>query len=473
MSTHSSHQDTPPASVEEAVPKNLPENQEELIYDRGSCWLVCISSFLSNGCSWGMNTAFSIYFSYYINNNTFPGASKIDYSAIGGFAFGATLIFTPFINYLQGLIGVRNSIILGNCLQFTSLMLASFSKKLWQLYLTQGLLQSSGLALISLPNLTILSQFFRKKRVLASGISTAGSGIFGIIFNLGMQGIVEARDPFWALRAQAIISFVMVWIAIALFRSRDKHHNVEFTLYDTEVLRLHGYWFVAFYCMFCLFGYVTTLYTIVNYTTSLGYTAYQGSIAAAMIQLGSFIGRPIVGLVADKYGVTNITFYCYLVSGILCLAMWIPARNFATVLIFGLIIGGIMGVIFSTVGPILAKLVGISKMNVSVSMLWILVAASGLTSPIIGVAASKGDEGGVVDPTKYLYCILFAGLSFLVSALNLFLLRGYILARDEILNSNLEEKDTTIMENDASALLSIRVPISMTLKYSLHFTAKV
>lgn len=443
---------------EEVENSEKDSNTETLIFDRGYCWVICFACFLINFGTWGMNSGFAIYFSVYLNNDTFHGASKIDYAAIGGLAFGTTLMFTPLINYMQGLVGVKTTIVVGNCIQFTSLMLASWSRHLWQLYLTQGLMQSAGLALISLPAMTILPQFFKKRRVLAGGLATAGSGAGGVVFNLGMQKIVEVKDVFWALRAQSIISFGLIWIAIILFRNRSEHHKIEFTFFDRDVVSSIGFYLAIIYVITCMFGYVVCLYTLANFTTSLGYSEYEASIASAMIQVGSCFGRPLVGLLADKYGATTLAFEAYLLSAIFVLAMWIPARNYATVIVFALIIGGIMGTIWGTFAPLLARLVGIRKMNVSFSMLWTFLGVAGLVSPVIGVSLVKD----AVGPTQYEYCALFAGVSFFVCALSLFLLRGFVLARDVKLDSG-------NTDHDLQESISVNVSVGQMLKHSLRF----
>jgi MFS family permease len=285
-----------------------------------------------------------------------------------------------------------------------------------------------------------------------------------------MQKVVQVRDPFWGLRAQAIISFVLVWVAILLVKTRSKQHKIEFAVLDTNVYRLYGFWFAALFGIFCMFGYVVVLYTIVNFTTSLGYSAHQGSIAAAMIQLGSCVGRPLVGLSSDRYGPTTMAAIAYTLSGVLCLAMWIPARNYATVVAFALLMGAIMGSIFGTIAPMVARLVGIKKMNIAFSNLWVLVAVGSLVAPVIGASLVEG-SGGVVDPKQYVYCSLFAGVSFMLCALCLFLLRGYILGRDKVIAvSNPDsEQDLRALELDSDTLLRTRVPLAMTLSHAFNF----
>lgn len=430
----------------------------------GYGWVIVFAVFLLNFSTWGMNSGFAVFFSYYLNNDTFPGATRTDYSVIGGCAFGVGIFFAPVINYIQGLIGIRWTIIAGNCVQFTGLMLASWSVKLWQLYLTQGVMQSFGLALISLPGLTMLPQWFKKKRTFAGGLATAGSGCGGIVFNLGMQAVIKHKGVFWALRTQSIIGFGLVWIAIVLVRDKHPHTgHIQFTFFDKQVLCNTGFYIMAFFVVTCMFGYVVVLYTLVNFTTSLGYSAHQGSVVAAMVQLGSVVGRPIVGIVADIIGPVTVVSIVYMVSAIFTLGMWIPARNYATMIIYGLVMGSIMGSVYGACAPMMARIVGLQKLNVSFCMLWVCLGVSGLASPVIGVALVTG-AARITSPTQYLHCSIFAGVSFFACSASVIFLRGYIIARDRI---------SAHIDSDSGGHLDVRVPPGEALKCMFLWPRKV
>lgn len=167
--------------------------------DGGYGWVVCLSVFLFNISTWASNAGYSVYLAFYLKHDTFEGGTKLDYAAVGGIAFGSGLIFTPFINRLKDLTNVRIVIIIGGVFQFVGLFLAAFSTKLWQLFLTQGLLIGIGLALISTPTSVVLPQWFRKRRTLAQALASSGSGAGGVMFNLAMQSIIQNISLKWAL----------------------------------------------------------------------------------------------------------------------------------------------------------------------------------------------------------------------------------------------------------------------------------
>lgn len=423
------------------------------IPDGGYGWFVMFACFLLNFTTWGANSGFAIYLSYYLNNGIFPGADKYDYALIGGMTFGVGLVFSPAINYIQGKIGLRPTIILGNCFQFAALMMASFSKALWQLYLTQGLLQAFGLAFITLPALSVLPQWFKNRRNLASAVSAAGSGCGGLMFNLAMQKIVEVKSVYWALRIQAIMCFGLTWISISLLRTRME---LKYALYDMEIMRSVGFWLYCLYLVFCMFGYVIVLYGMANFTTSLGYSAYYGSISSAMVQAGSVIGRPLVGQLSDKFGVFNVTVIAYMLCGVFSIAMWIPARNFATVIAFCLIMGSLMGSVFATTPPIVTKLVGLHKLGVSICLSWAFMGLAGIISPVVGLALKTGNHG-YVDPKQYLHSSIFAGMAFFACGFTLLVLRGYLIARSDMADTDADQGH-----------LNITVPVLAPLKHCLR-----
>lgn len=411
--------------------------------DGGYGWVIVFCSFLFLFSTWGVNSAFGIYFAEYIKNNTFEGATKMDYAFIGGISFGVGLISGPLIHYVHGKVGTHYTILIGNCVQFTAIMLASFATKLWQLYLTQGLLQSYGLAFISLPAIPLVSPWFVKKRVLASGLSVMGSGAGGVVFTISMYKVMEVRDVRWALRAEAIISAVLVVIGVLLVKT--KKHATVFTPIDMDTLKCAAFWMLCLYYMTCMFGYVVVLYSMANIASSLGFSQYQGAIVATMVQVGFCYGRPLIGFVSDKLGPATVTAFCYYMASIFTLGMLIPARNYATLIMLGLLEGTFIGAIFPTTAPITARVVGMHKLNVAFCMLWMFVGAAAIFAEPIGLSITPASHG-VVDPGLYQNTAIFAGCSFFACATAALFLRGYIIAREaEMEKLGVDLKDMEVL----------------------------
>ncbi|CAH01826.1 MCT family MFS transporter [Kluyveromyces lactis] len=424
---------------EEAMVNETEKYNESVDYnkiqipDGGYGWVVCMCYFFLNFCTWGSNSGFAIYLSYYLESNRFPGATKLDFAAIGGLAFGAGLIFAPLINYFVIKTSVKTSIAVGIVLQGAALLLCAFATKLWQVFLTQGLLVSFGLAFISIPATNIISPWFRRKRTLALGIGASGSGLGGILFNLAMQRIVEVKSLKWALISQCIINSVLSTVALLLIRTRDnvvRETAKEMPkFFELSLLKNAAVWFLIFYVSCTMLGYVVLLYSLSAFAVSLGYSQKQGSIVSCMISVGGFVFRPAVGHVADKYGPVTVGIIVHAIVGIICLAMWIPCRNLATAIAFGLLSGALMGSIWPLQTSIISRIGGLNKLPAIYSFTWPCIGMMSIVSPIIGLRLRSNDP---TVANQYVNTAIFSGMGYFGAAFFLWMIRGYLIARDKL-----------------------------------------
>ncbi|KAK6464455.1 monocarboxylate transporter [Scheffersomyces coipomensis] len=420
------------------------EEHEEHRMNGGYSWVILCCTFSLTAASWGNNSGYGIYFSYYSNNHVYQGASTLDYAAIGGILFGTAITFAPLINSLTGKIGVRKALMIGNFFQFISLFLTSFDShhQLWQPYITQGVLQSIGLAFLGLPAFTILPHWFTNRGskehyrisdrmlTLSQGISTAGCGAGGILFNLGMQKVLEVHGERWALRVQSFISIVLVTVPIIFLKERHaKNVKIAFTIYNSEILKFAGFWGIVCYVVFSMLGYVVTLYSLSDWTISLGYTAYQGSITSSMISIGMIVGRPTIGLLADRFGAFTVATIIYFISAVFVLTLWMIGKDLATAMTFAFFMGAISGTFFPTFTTICLNVLGfrLGKLNVTFYMSWVFLGISAIFSPIIGISLKRNDPG-LSGADQYRYCAVFVGVSFTLNFITLIILRGYVIS---------------------------------------------
>jgi hypothetical protein len=118
------------------------------------------------------------------------------------------------------------TVFFGACFIFAGLFLASFSNQLYQYYLTQGILYGIGASFtyfVSLspftcimlyanncfgkPAVSIPSQWFDKRRGLATGIAVSGSGVGGLLLSIATAQLLNSVGLGWTLRITAIFAF--------------------------------------------------------------------------------------------------------------------------------------------------------------------------------------------------------------------------------------------------------------------------
>ncbi|ODQ81593.1 hypothetical protein BABINDRAFT_159866 [Babjeviella inositovora NRRL Y-12698] len=418
------------------------------IPDGGYGWVMVLAVFIINVSTWGANSGFAIYLAFYLETELFTTSAEL-YALIGGFSIGIGIAFSPVITYLCGVIGVRPVMIIGACVQLAGNLMASWSVSLWEIFMTQGILLGFGMTMLALPAISLLPQWFKKKRTLAGGIAASGSGAGGMMYNLAMSKIMQQYSYKWALRAQGIMCFVTVCIAIALIRVRTTIKG-EFKIFDLTVVRTFGFLLAVLWVILTMFGYVVLMYNLADFTKSLGYSSHQASIVSAMISCGAFFIRPLVGFLSDRFGVITANIGAHLLCGIFALAMWIPARNYATAIAFAFILGGLMGSVWPSVATVVARVGGLTKFPVFFGMLWVFLGLSSMASPVIGIKLKAAPPAGLlVAPTQYHNVAVFVGCCYIGAALMLWILRAWIVARDELSGESSES------DNGSELLLTV------------------
>lgn len=254
-----------------------------------------------------------------------------------------SMLIAPLVTLCLRHTSTRTGMCVGVVLQTASLILASFSTKIWHLFLTQGVMFGWGLGFLFSSSVGTISQWFSVKRSLANGITAAGSGIGGLIFSLSIQSIIQSLGIAWAFRIVAICTFCVNSVCTLLIRDRNKVINPNQRAFDFTLLKRFEFLLLLAWGFFSMLGYIVILFSLPDYAASVGMTKQQGSILAAMLNLGMAFGRPLVGIGSDRFGRINISGSMTAVSGLSCFFIWMWARDFGVALLFSLISGAVCG----------------------------------------------------------------------------------------------------------------------------------
>ncbi|KAJ2611747.1 hypothetical protein H4S08_003018 [Coemansia sp. RSA 1365] len=120
--------------------------------------------------------------------------------------------------------GPGPSVFAGGLLMAIGLFVASYSHKIWQLCLTQGLIFGIGVCLTWIPAASAPSSWFEKNRGLATGITHMGLGIGGLIFSPLTRFLLEKFGTAGALHWLALI--ILIGVTIASIGVHSKHHDL-------------------------------------------------------------------------------------------------------------------------------------------------------------------------------------------------------------------------------------------------------
>jgi MFS family permease len=235
---------------------------------------------------------------------------------------------SPLATLTTRIWGTRTTLLIGVFFETLSFVAASFSSQIWHLFLTQGICFGWGAGFLFVGSVGVPSQWFLKRRSLANGLGSAGSGIGGLVYSLAAQSMLTSVGLPWAFRILGIVSFTVNFACAMLLKDRNKHVGSNVVTFNTELLKRYEFWLLLGFGWFSMLAYVMLLYSIPSYARAIGTTAKQGSIAGALLNLGQGIGRPLVGYFSDHFGRINMAGVTTFMAGILVLVLWVNAKSF-------------------------------------------------------------------------------------------------------------------------------------------------
>lgn len=294
---------------------------------------------------------------------------------------------------------------------------ASFASRIWHLYLSQGVLVGVGIGAIFIPSVQVVPQWFLKRRSLAGGIASCGSGFGGLAFSLGTDAMIRQISLAWALRITGIITLVGNAVGTALIRDRNHLVKPPQLGFATHLLRRYDCLLLLAWGFTNLLGYMVLLYSLSNYAVQVaGLTQAQAGILTAVLNLGTGLGRPAAGILSDRFGriemAASITCFC----GITVFAIWIPAVDYGVLIFYALISGAILGVYWMCVGPLCAEVAGLKEVPSFLSLQWLTAVLPTTFAEVIALYLRRPDMGR----WGYLYAQVFAGVAYLVASAFLF-----------------------------------------------------
>lgn len=232
----------------------------------------------------------------------------------------------------------------GIILQTSGYIAAGFTVRIWQLMITHGALVGLGIGFIYVPSLPILSQWFQARRSLANGLASAGSGFGAILFVWSTKAVIDALGLRWALCITGIITFALSTIGTGLLRDRNKDIQPPESAFDTSLLAKYEVILLLAWSFISMLGYITLLFSLSDFALSIGLSSQQATNLVGLLNIGTAIGRPMLGFVSDKLNRFDVTAGLTFICGLSCFAFWIPTQSYGLLMFFGIISGAVLGV---------------------------------------------------------------------------------------------------------------------------------
>ncbi|KII88067.1 hypothetical protein PLICRDRAFT_176807 [Plicaturopsis crispa FD-325 SS-3] len=348
------------ADVESGSVSTAPQNDTDPFPDGGYGWVCVLCSFIYHFFAIGIESSWGVYQRYFFDSGVFPGASNAQLAWVGSLQATGVPVAGIFAGAVTQRIGYRLTLLLGSCVMALGFVLASFSTRVWHLYLTQGIIFGLGSGLAYIPAVSVISQWFDKRRGLATGIAVGGSGVGGVFLSPLTQLFIDRLGFRWALRITGLLSLCALSLAGLFVRTRtQKSGGAQKKSCDLRLTRD-----VVFICLcsvgvFSGFGFYTPSFYVPDYATNnLGLTAADGATSVALISALSALGRVILGLVGDKCGHVNALAVCQGMGAVAQMAVWPFARGRAGLMGFCALYGFFSGGFVSLYPVVAADMYG-------------------------------------------------------------------------------------------------------------------
>ncbi|EPS27826.1 hypothetical protein PDE_02770 [Penicillium oxalicum 114-2] len=398
--------------------------------DGGFGWICVICVFLINAHTWGINSSYGVFLAHYLATDIFSGASDLDYAFVGGLSLSMAQFIAPVATITTRVWGTRTSLMIGITLQTAALFGASWATQIWHLFLSQALCFGFGMGMQFSATVGIIPQWFTRRRSLANGIATAGSGIGGLIYSLATGAMIQRWGIGWAFRILAIVSAAACGISAIIVKDRNKAIGAIQIAFHTELLKRPEFLLTLAWGCFSVLGYVALLFSIPDYASTVGLNASQGSILGAMFNLGGGLGRPVIGYVSDSFGRLNTALVCTFLAGLFSLVVWIFAKSFGVLVFYALIAGPVAATFTTTVAPVGAEVVGLQLLPSALSIFWLSVVIPSTFAEPVALWLRTDHE------TNFLHAQIFVGCMFMAACACLGLVRAWKISELEKTSPN-------------------------------------
>ncbi|KAJ2163026.1 hypothetical protein GGF46_000212 [Coemansia sp. RSA 552] len=202
-------------------PQELCSNPPPPVPDGGYGWVVVVCCFLLEFFAEGPMSAFGVFQDYYVNEQFKGRTSNATISLIGVLSSSCMAILGVVSGKLCERFGYKTVPICGVVILSLGYLLASFATEPWHLLLTQGVLCGVGAALTFLPAAVVPSQWFEKRRGLATGTVSMGVGVGGIVWTQFNHLLIQKLSVAWVLRLTSMVVLGLCTTAILLIRTHQ------------------------------------------------------------------------------------------------------------------------------------------------------------------------------------------------------------------------------------------------------------
>ena len=306
-----------------------------------AAWRLLIAAFVFEALLWGFPLSFGVFQNYYAHLPQFkdnPYVSVVGTTASGISYLGAPLVM-PLIRRWSRY--RKQMILVGWPLCIAGLVAGSFADSLSTLVLTQGVMYGVGFLIFYYPILTMVDEFWVRRRGMAYGLLCSASGASGAVMPLILQASLRQFGYRTTLRGVAVALVILTGPLIPLLNGRKGLSEQNMSLRtDWSFLRKPLFWIYSVSNVFMGLGYFFPSLYLPSYTSSIGLGSSKGATLLTVMSVSQVLGQFTFGYLSDRRTSLNgLILVSLSVAATATFSTWGVARSLPPLVFFALLYG--------------------------------------------------------------------------------------------------------------------------------------
>ncbi|PWN50848.1 MFS general substrate transporter [Violaceomyces palustris] len=340
-------------------------------------WLVVAGTFAMIMTNFGLVTSYGIFQTYYKQHQlSHLAAAQITW--IGSlqtfFVYGGSFLFGKLCDDH----GPKWLLITGSLY--------------WQFVLVHGIIFGIGGSMIFLPSLTIVNQYFDKKRGQAMGVIIGAASLGGVVWPLILQSLFDSKLGFqWGTRLASLI--LATFLGLGCLTMKPLLPPKKTTSWKGYLSIFKG---DANYVLFVLgvtflwINFFTPYFYIPSIASRYGFGkggvlgGISPSNCVTVMNASSFFGRILSGPISDRVGRLNVLILSSIFSTLILFTGFTTVGDPAGVLIIAILYGITSGAMIAIAPAALGQItVRKEELGTRMGALWSLVSPGLLIGPVV------------------------------------------------------------------------------------------
>ncbi|KAI1503584.1 major facilitator superfamily domain-containing protein [Biscogniauxia marginata] len=395
------------------------DNNADHCPDGGAlAWRQVVACHFINAMACGYGAAFGIYQLYYTDTLGLPSSQV---SWIGSFQIFLNNAICVVAGRLADAGYIRPTVLGGSFLALVGTFMTSLATQYWQIFLAQGVCTGLGLGFMFMPTVTVITSYFRKRRVLALTISSAGAGTGSIVFPATVQYLIPRIGFAWAVRCAGFVALFMILLMTLLLKPRVTPRTSG-PIVELAAFREAPYVLIIVGTFFLYWALYFGFFYINSYAIEVASFTPTSAVSLTLIMNGvGMVSRPLIGYLADDYLGPINAYILSIIAFAATLFSWIAIKSTPAMYAFAVLFGLTNS---ATQGAVSGALASLTKDPAKMG------ARFGMCFTIVSLATMAGPPtaGAIIDLCggAYLWAQVWAGAVTVMSVAAIVMARWWI-----------------------------------------------